>query len=138
MGHFQVANSLQETLDARVEYTNDEVDGRTQHKVNQYTIVEEIGRGSYGAVHIATDQFGNEFVSHAPLPYVHLHSPADILLRLSRSFQSLGYENELNRRFFAKAHEAQNVSLTESRQMACHSTHRLAGSVLARRRIHCT
>lgn len=51
-----------ETLDARVEFTSDEADGRTYHKINQYTIVEEIGRGSYGAVHRATDQFGTDFV----------------------------------------------------------------------------
>ncbi|KAG5913548.1 hypothetical protein E4U42_001018 [Claviceps africana] len=50
-----------ETLDARVEFSNDEADGRTYHRINQYVIVEEIGRGSYGAVHRATDQFGNEF-----------------------------------------------------------------------------
>ncbi|KHN95107.1 CMKK2 protein [Metarhizium album ARSEF 1941] len=52
---------IKETLDARVEFTSDEVDGRTYHRINQYVIVEEIGRGSYGAVHRATDQFGNEF-----------------------------------------------------------------------------
>lgn len=53
----------QETLDARVEFTSDEADGRTYHKINQYLIMEEIGRGSYGAVHLATDHFGKEFVS---------------------------------------------------------------------------
>ncbi|KAK5990249.1 Calcium/calmodulin-dependent protein kinase kinase cmkC [Cladobotryum mycophilum] len=52
---------IKETLDARVEFTNDETDGRTHHRINQYVIMEEIGRGSYGAVHRATDQFGNEF-----------------------------------------------------------------------------
>ncbi|OTB17945.1 hypothetical protein K445DRAFT_329109 [Daldinia sp. EC12] len=52
---------VKETLNARTEYTNDETDGRSQQTINQYTIREEIGRGSYGAVHLATDQFGNEF-----------------------------------------------------------------------------
>ncbi|KAM4054745.1 kinase [Hirsutella rhossiliensis] len=52
---------IKETLDARVEFTSDEVDGRTYHRINQYVIAEEIGRGSYGAVHLAKDQFGNEF-----------------------------------------------------------------------------
>ncbi|KAG5975431.1 hypothetical protein E4U55_007695 [Claviceps digitariae] len=56
-----VHREIKETLDARVEFTNDETDGRTYHRINQYVIVEEIGRGSYGAVHRATDQFGNEF-----------------------------------------------------------------------------
>ncbi|KAI1822962.1 kinase-like domain-containing protein [Xylaria intraflava] len=50
---------VKETLDAK--YTNDEIDGRSQSTVNQYVIGEEIGRGSCGAVHLATDQFGNEY-----------------------------------------------------------------------------
>jgi calcium/calmodulin-dependent protein kinase kinase 2 len=53
-----------ETLDARVEFLSDETDGRTQHRINQYVIQDEIGRGSYGAVHIGTDQFGTEYVSY--------------------------------------------------------------------------
>ncbi|KAI1772517.1 Pkinase-domain-containing protein [Hypoxylon cercidicola] len=52
---------VKETLNARTEYTNDETDGRSQQTINQYTIREEIGRGSYGAVHLATDQFGTEY-----------------------------------------------------------------------------
>lgn len=54
--------TAQETLDARSEYTSDDHDGRSHHRINQYIIKEEIGRGSYGAVHLAVDQFGNEFV----------------------------------------------------------------------------
>lgn len=53
---------VQETLNARSEYTNDDSDGRSHHVINQYTIKDEIGRGSYGAVHLAVDQFGNEYV----------------------------------------------------------------------------
>ncbi|KAK1245166.1 hypothetical protein MKX08_004795 [Trichoderma sp. CBMAI-0020] len=52
---------IKETLDAHVEFSNDETDGRTHHRINQFVIQDEIGRGSYGAVHLATDQFGNEF-----------------------------------------------------------------------------
>ncbi|KAL7946187.1 kinase-like protein [Trichoderma barbatum] len=52
---------IKETLDAHVEFSNDESDGRTHHRINQYVIQEEIGRGSYGSVHLATDQFGTEF-----------------------------------------------------------------------------
>ncbi|KAI2612463.1 Pkinase-domain-containing protein [Hypoxylon fragiforme] len=52
---------IKETLNAKTEYTNDETDGRSQQTINQYTIKEEIGRGSYGAVHLATDQFGKEY-----------------------------------------------------------------------------
>ncbi|KAI1879464.1 hypothetical protein JX265_002418 [Neoarthrinium moseri] len=51
---------VKETLNARSEYTSDDADG-TKLRINQYVIREEIGRGSYGAVHIATDQFGNEY-----------------------------------------------------------------------------
>ncbi|GAP89196.1 putative CAMKK META protein kinase [Rosellinia necatrix] len=50
---------VKETLDAK--YTNDEIDGRSQYTVNQYVIGDEIGRGSYGAVHRATDQFKHEY-----------------------------------------------------------------------------
>ncbi|KAI1180445.1 kinase-like domain-containing protein [Nemania sp. FL0916] len=50
---------VKETLDAK--YINDEIDGKSQYTVNQYVIGDEIGRGSYGAVHLATDQFRNEF-----------------------------------------------------------------------------
>ncbi|KAH6897007.1 kinase-like domain-containing protein [Thelonectria olida] len=52
---------VKETLDAQTQFSNEDGDGRTHHRVNQYTILEEIGRGSYGAVHLATDQFGNEY-----------------------------------------------------------------------------
>ncbi|KAI9040272.1 putative calcium/calmodulin dependent protein kinase [Aspergillus affinis] len=36
-------------------------DGTAEHRINQYWIKQEIGRGSFGAVHLAIDQFGNEF-----------------------------------------------------------------------------
>jgi [calcium/calmodulin-dependent protein kinase] kinase len=48
-------------LDAKTEYANDERDGRIHHRINQYVIKEEIGRGSYGAVHLATDHRGTEY-----------------------------------------------------------------------------
>jgi calcium/calmodulin-dependent protein kinase kinase 2 len=32
------------------------------HRINQYVIKEEIGRGSFGAVHLATDHNGTEYV----------------------------------------------------------------------------
>ncbi|KAI0166144.1 Pkinase-domain-containing protein [Xylariaceae sp. FL1272] len=52
---------VKETLDAKARDTSDDAEGILQHTVNQYTIREEIGRGSYGAVHLATDQFGQEY-----------------------------------------------------------------------------
>ncbi|KAF2756174.1 kinase-like protein [Pseudovirgaria hyperparasitica] len=52
---------VKETYNARTEYSNSEDDGTAQHRINQYIIKQEIGRGSFGAVHLATDQFGNEY-----------------------------------------------------------------------------
>ncbi|KAH6684179.1 BcCMK3, calcium/calmodulin-dependent protein kinase [Halenospora varia] len=49
------------TLDARSEYTNNEDDGKAEHRINQYIIKDEIGRGSFGAVHFAVDQYGKEY-----------------------------------------------------------------------------
>ncbi|CAI4219225.1 unnamed protein product [Parascedosporium putredinis] len=52
---------VKETLDARFEISSEETDGRVHHRINQYVIQKEIGRGSYGAVHLATDHRGNDF-----------------------------------------------------------------------------
>ncbi|KAL1969035.1 hypothetical protein VTN77DRAFT_869 [Rasamsonia byssochlamydoides] len=51
---------VKETLNARSEYTSQD-DGAAQHRINQYIIKQEIGRGSFGAVHLAVDQYGNEY-----------------------------------------------------------------------------
>ncbi|KUJ19870.1 BcCMK3, calcium/calmodulin-dependent protein kinase [Mollisia scopiformis] len=52
---------VKETLNARSEYTNNEDDGKAEHHINQYIIKDEIGRGSFGAVHLAVDQYGTEY-----------------------------------------------------------------------------
>ena len=52
----------QETLNARSEYTTSQDDGTAEHRINQYLIKQEIGRGSFGSVHLAADQYGNEYV----------------------------------------------------------------------------
>ncbi|OBT78552.1 CAMKK/META protein kinase [Pseudogymnoascus sp. 05NY08] len=52
---------VKETPNARSEYKNSEDDGKSQHHINQYIIGEEIGRGSFGSVHLAADQYGNEY-----------------------------------------------------------------------------
>ncbi|WEW56477.1 serine/threonine protein kinase [Emydomyces testavorans] len=36
-------------------------DGTAEHRINQYLIKQEIGRGSFGAVHLAVDQYGQEY-----------------------------------------------------------------------------
>lgn len=56
------AKEVKETLHARSEYTNSEDDGGAIHRINQYHIKQEIGRGSFGAVHLAVDQYGQEYV----------------------------------------------------------------------------
>ena len=72
--------------------------------VNQYTIMEEIGRGSYGAVHIATDQYGKEFVRYHS-SVLASESKANSKNRLSRNFPNLACENVFNRRSCAKDRE---------------------------------
>ncbi|MCJ1404684.1 hypothetical protein MMC11_007910 [Xylographa trunciseda] len=52
---------VKETVNARSEYTNSEDDGTAVHRINQYIIKQEIGRGSFGAVHLAVDQHGTEY-----------------------------------------------------------------------------
>ncbi|KAK3505146.1 kinase-like domain-containing protein [Neurospora crassa] len=52
---------VKETLNARSEYLDDDVDGCSRQRINQYLIKDEIGHGSYGAVRLATDQFGKEY-----------------------------------------------------------------------------
>ncbi|CAG8952048.1 hypothetical protein HYFRA_00000784 [Hymenoscyphus fraxineus] len=52
---------VKETLNAKSEYRNNDEDGHGEHRINQYTIKDEIGRGSFGAVHLAVDQYGKEY-----------------------------------------------------------------------------
>ena len=56
------AREVKETLHARSEYSNSQDDGGAIHRINQYQIKQEIGRGSFGAVHLAVDQYGIEYV----------------------------------------------------------------------------
>lgn len=56
------SRGVKETLNARSHYgSSDDNDGAAVHRINQYIIKQEIGRGSFGAVHLAVDQFGNEY-----------------------------------------------------------------------------
>lgn len=55
------ANIVKETPNARSSYKSSQDDGKWQRHINQYIIGEEIGRGSFGAVHLAVDQWGSEF-----------------------------------------------------------------------------
>lgn len=54
---------MKETLNARSHYgSGDDGDGPSVHRINQYIIKQEIGRGSFGSVHLAEDQYGKEYV----------------------------------------------------------------------------
>ncbi|ETN36870.1 uncharacterized protein HMPREF1541_07857 [Cyphellophora europaea CBS 101466] len=63
--HRRVASAnprqVKESLNARSEYVTSQDDGVAEHRINQYIIKQEIGRGSFGAVHLAKDQYGKEF-----------------------------------------------------------------------------
>lgn len=56
------SGAVKETLDARTHYGSSDDDGPAVHRINQYVIKQEIGRGSFGSVHLAVDQYGQEFV----------------------------------------------------------------------------
>ncbi|PSK46188.1 Calcium/calmodulin-dependent protein kinase kinase 2 isoform A [Elsinoe australis] len=51
----------QETLNAKSHYGSSEDDGGAVHRINQYSIKQEIGRGSFGSVHLGVDQYGQEY-----------------------------------------------------------------------------
>ncbi|KAK4106088.1 kinase-like protein [Parathielavia hyrcaniae] len=55
---------IKETLNARSEYANEDSEGHAHRRINQYVIKEEIGHGSYGAVHLAT-AYDEEFAVKA-------------------------------------------------------------------------
>ncbi|GAB7347905.1 hypothetical protein MBLNU459_g5428t1 [Dothideomycetes sp. NU459] len=55
------AKPAAETLNAHSHYGSGDDDGAAIHRINQYVIKQEIGRGSFGAVHLAQDQYGQEF-----------------------------------------------------------------------------
>lgn len=52
---------VKETLNARSQYGSSDDDGSSVHRINQYIIKQEIGRGSFGAVHLAVDQLSRSF-----------------------------------------------------------------------------
>ena len=52
---------VKESLNARSQYVTSEDDGSAEHRLNQYIIKQEIGRGAFGAVHLAVDQYGHEY-----------------------------------------------------------------------------
>lgn len=51
---------VKETLDASSKYVKNKY-GKIEHHINQYILKEEIGRGSFGAVHYAVDHSKTEY-----------------------------------------------------------------------------
>ncbi|KAL2128060.1 hypothetical protein VTI74DRAFT_9776 [Chaetomium olivicolor] len=83
---------IKETLNARSEYTSDDAEGRSQHRINQYVIKDEIGRGSYGAVYLATDQFGDEYAVKAfSKTRLRKRAQSEILRHGPRGFPRAGF-----------------------------------------------
>jgi len=87
---------IQETLNARSHYSSSDDDGAAVHRINQYIIKQEIGRGSFGAVHLAVDQYGVEYVRAAHLSCTNTlsHSWSELMVRqgCQRVFQSASQE----------------------------------------------
>lgn len=97
--------AVKETLNARSHYGSGDDDGASVHRINQYTIKQEIGRGSFGAVHLAVDQFGKEYVSKIDRfsrsgtqpPSVEMPAHGDkltVIGRPSKNSPSPGFESE--------------------------------------------
>ena len=89
---------MKETLNAESKYKNNEEDGKAEHHINQYIIKDEIGRGSFGAVHLAVDQYGQQYVRCSVIHQ--LRNGTDVELpRQSRSSQNPDSANGHNQIF---------------------------------------
>lgn len=51
---------IKETKIARSDHIDSEEDEGSVRRINQFVILQEIGRGSFGIVHLATDQYNHE------------------------------------------------------------------------------
>ncbi|KEZ41532.1 hypothetical protein SAPIO_CDS7692 [Scedosporium apiospermum] len=110
---------IKETLDARTQYASDETDGRVHHRINQYVIQREIGRGSYGAVHLATDHNGRDFaVKEFSKARLRRRERSNILRQGPRTPMRINDRRSLNAPlsphfsdFVAAAHESRNDAL---------------------------
>ncbi|KAF2654730.1 Pkinase-domain-containing protein [Lophiostoma macrostomum CBS 122681] len=104
---------VKETLNARSEYSNSEDDGTAQHRINQYLIKQEIGRGSFGAVHLAVDQYNQEYaVKEFSKSRLRKRAQSNLLRRPSARRRQkgalaagLGFNSPLHRR---SSHEENN------------------------------
>ena len=89
----------QETFNARSEYSNSEDDGSAQHRINQYLVKQEIGRGSFGAVHLAVDQYGNEYVRITnPRARIRAAHAPNTTMRVTWAVQTLAFADATTRR----------------------------------------
>ncbi|KAI9892835.1 MAG: hypothetical protein M1814_000994 [Vezdaea aestivalis] len=90
-----------------------EDDGVGQHRVNQYIIKEEIGRGSFGAVHIAIDQYDSEYaIKEFSKSRLRKRAQSHILRRphAVRGKGALGLNSPLHRHSTGDAHDREIAS----------------------------
>jgi len=107
-----VSDHAQETFNARSEYSNSEDDGSAQHRINQYLVKQEIGRGSFGAVHLAIDQYGNEYVRNTnPRARIRAaYTPITTTMRVTWAVQTLAFADATTRRLLksSPSHDYEN------------------------------
>ncbi|KAF8473514.1 kinase-like domain-containing protein [Kalaharituber pfeilii] len=95
---------VKETLDACVQY-GDEDSGQGM-RLNQYTIKQEIGRGSFGAVHLAVDQTGQTYaIKEFSKSRLRKRSQSNILRRPHMARSRLTYPLVTHRRSASQVHE---------------------------------
>ncbi|KAL1302520.1 hypothetical protein AAFC00_002907 [Neodothiora populina] len=96
-------NHVKESLNARSHYSSSDDDGTAVHRINQYIIKQEIGRGSFGAVHLAIDQYGTEYaVKEFSKSRLRKRAQSNLLRRPNQKHPShlaarLGYNSPLHR-----------------------------------------
>lgn len=95
-----LTSDKQETLNARSHYGSSDDDGAAIHRINQYIIKQEIGRGSFGAVHLAVDQYGHEYaVKEFSKSRLRKRAQSNLLRRPNqkRQFAGRGFNSPLHR-----------------------------------------
>ncbi|KAI9776958.1 MAG: hypothetical protein M1835_005374 [Candelina submexicana] len=114
--HQSTPREVKETLHARSEYRNSEDDGTAEHRINQYIIKQEIGRGSFGAVHLAVDQHGVEYaVKEFSKSRLRKRAQSNILRRPNPGRRpghlgtGLGLNNPLHRHSTSDLHDQQET-----------------------------
>ncbi|KAF2404638.1 Pkinase-domain-containing protein [Trichodelitschia bisporula] len=114
--HSNPRRHIKETLNARSEYSNSQDDGTAEHHINQYCIKDEIGRGSFGSVHLATDQYGNKYaVKEFSKSRLRKRQQSNLLRRPNRVRNNLsagaGFNSPLHRHASDKGSKSNSLDL---------------------------